>query len=104
MKLPATTWFTRSARKLLSARGVNWLDASCSATTTAVDASRMPFLLPALWAAGDSVYWAGGHDSAHALWTAALDDDDAESAPLAAPPPAPTGEPSSPAAIRARGA
>ena len=30
----------------------------------------------ALWAAGDSVYWAGGHDSAHALWTAALDDRD----------------------------
>lgn len=25
-----------------------------------------------LWAAGDAVYWTGGHDSAHALWTVAL--------------------------------
>ena len=27
-----------------------------------------------LWASGDSVYWAGEHDSAHAIWTAALED------------------------------
>jgi CHAT domain-containing protein/tetratricopeptide (TPR) repeat protein len=25
-----------------------------------------------LWTAGDAVYWTGGHDSAHALWTDAL--------------------------------
>jgi hypothetical protein len=32
MNTPSTVWFTRSATKLRSRRGVNWLLASCSAT------------------------------------------------------------------------
>jgi hypothetical protein len=47
MKTPSTTWFARSAMNWRSTRGVNWLDASCSAMmvtekTTPVTVMMLP--------------------------------------------------------------